>query len=161
MECGENDELKWLIKATVALHNGSPVLKSCNLEASAGLQIDRLQTYFRWQTPLDIVTLLVPQLMEQGIDIYQYDLPSSGYPDVAEPDRNPLTQISEEFLTQIATAYLDIGRGYSSKLAMEYGVSRRTVVSWIEKARKRGILSPAGRGQFKGRILKPQRPSSY
>ena len=156
MELSENEpEPVLLFRATVALHNGSPVLKSCVFEARAGLQIDALQAFVRWQTPLDIVTLLVPRLMEQGIDIYRYDLPLRGYPDVAEPDRNPLSHLSDEFLKQISRAYLNLGRGYSSQLALEYGVSRRTVVSWIEKARQRGILSPAGRGQFKGRILKP------
>lgn len=50
--------------------------------------------------------------------------------------------LSDEFLTTIAREYLVRGRGYAASLAEEYFATPRTVVSWIEKARARGILSP-------------------
>jgi transposase-like protein len=59
------------------------------------------------------------------------------------------TRLTDEFLEGIVKAYLESGRGYAKKIAVIRGVSERTVVSWIQKARERGILSktrPGSRG---------------
>lgn len=81
-------------------------------------------------------------------------LPVSGFPVVAiQPLRHRRT-ITDEFLVAIAREYLTRGRGYAASLAQEYSVSPRTVVSWVEKARARGILSPPpSSGSAGGRLL--------
>ena len=52
---------------------------------------------------------------------------------------------------------LKIGsRGYAATLAQAYQVSPRTVVSWVEKARARGILTATTPGVAGGTV--PPRP---
>ena len=59
------------------------------------------------------------------------------------------------FPTTIARDYLARGPGYTTSLARQYFVTPRTVVSWVEKARARGILSAApGSGTVGGHLQK-------
>jgi transposase-like protein len=67
----------------------------------------------------------------------------------------PQRRLSSEFLEDIAREYLTLGPGYSRTLSISYQVSPRTVVSWVEKARSRGILSPAQPGRHGGQMSVP------
>ena len=68
----------------------------------------------------------------------------------------------EPRLSTVAREYLVRGRGYATSLAREYYVTPRTVVSWVEKARTRGLLSsPPTRGAVGGHLVaKPARSES-
>ena len=66
------------------------------------------------------------------------------------PSNEPL---GDAFLEDVARQYLAIGRGYARAIAAERHVSQRTVVSWIEKARRRGILTRVPAGSFGGTIV--------
>jgi len=62
---------------------------------------------------------------------------------------------------QSPSQYRRRGRGYADELSTRFLVSRRTVVSWVEKARRRGILSPVRPGQFGGELVPlSRRPES-
>jgi transposase len=65
--------------------------------------------------------------------------------------------LSDPFLEEIAREYLRIGRGYARAIASERHVSERTVVSWVEKARRRGILTRVPPGSFGGTIVPKSR----
>ncbi len=118
----------------------------------------RLQRNFRWATPLDIVTITVPELLAAGLDPYQFSYPPSGFPEAASVERAAPTRLTDEFLTEIAARYVLIGRGYAKKIAAQRHVSPRTVVSWIEKARERGILSGTTSGSVGGTVRSGRRP---
>lgn len=149
----ESGEKVWYFEAVVD-YDDSLVLRSLTMWGRDGLDIVRLQHEFRWATPLDIVGRLVPKLIANGADIYAVDLPVTGFPEAAGgPAHDPAGALTEEFLESIAREYLNLGRGYADELASRFLVSRRTVVSWVEKARRRGILSPVRPGQFGGHII--------
>ena len=113
-----------------------------------------LQREFRWKTPLEVVTALLPRLLLDGVDPYTIDLPVTGFPAAAIQPMRRRRYLSEEFLETIAREYLVRGRGYAASLAGEYFVSPRTVISWVEKARARGMLSaPPRRGAVGGELL--------
>ena len=63
----------------------------------------------------------------------------------------------ETFLEAIVARYLALGRGYAKAIAVERNVSPRTVVSWIEKARARGILTATTPGSFGGKLASAPR----
>jgi hypothetical protein len=94
----------------------------------------------------------VPSLLARGIDPFQHDYATVGYPDAADPGRARSRELSAAFLEEVARRYLDLGRGYADELAAEYSVSRRTVISWVEKARQRGILTATTPGAVGGHI---------
>jgi len=146
-------KLGYRIEATVNLINGTPTLTAMSVVAAEGLDIIRLQREFRWASPLEIVTRSVPRLLERGIDPFTVDLPTAGFPDAADlttPVNAPLT---DEFLESVAREYLVHGRGYAAAIAAERQVSPRTVVSWVEKARRRGILTRVPAGGIGGSIV--------
>ena len=140
-------KMQWLFLARVDLVDSKPALASLETHGFPSLDPPYLQHFFRWQTPLDIVLQTVPDLISQGIDPYSYDYATDGYPDAADINPAPNKRLSDEFLEEIATQYKKIGRGYAGTIALHHGVSKRTVVSWIEKARKRGILPPTKSGK--------------
>ena len=146
-----------LIEAKVDLITNSPQLVDVQVKGYPHINPVWLQRFFRWSTPLDVVQLTVPALLEQGIDPFEYAYPTDGYPDVAEPDRKVTTTLSEEFLEELARQYLSIGRGYAKIIAQQRGVSQRTVVSWIQKARRRGILSATTPGRRSDEIVPAER----
>lgn len=142
------------IEATVDLVGDSPEVVGMSLVAPDGLDTLKLQREFRWNTPLEVVTGLLPQLLLDGVDPYTIDLPLTGFPAAAIQPLRRRRYLSDEFLEAIAREYLVRGRGYAASLAREYFVSPRTVVSWVEKARARGMLSaPPSRGAVGGELL--------
>lgn len=143
------------IEARIDLVDGAPVLVSMYLDCATGLDVLTLQQDFRWASPLEVVTGLVPRLIAAGLDPFSMDLPLTGFPAVAVQPTTARRVLSDEFLTTVAREYLLRGRGYAASLAAEYCVSPRTVVSWVEKARARGLLSPPPvRGVAGGRLMR-------
>jgi hypothetical protein len=149
--------MSWRVEATVDVVGALPTVVRMRFEAAAGLDLGALQEHFRWATPLDVVTQTVPILLSLGIDPFHYDYPTTGFPDAAYIDRATPTRLTDEFLGEIAVRYLLVGRGYARTIAAERNVSPRTVVSWIEKARERGILSPTTPGAAGGRLMPVER----
>lgn len=142
------------IEATVDVIKGALQITDMKLHASEGLDTLALQREFRWRTPLDIVERLIPRLHADGIDPFSIDLPVTRFPEAASGHTRSRGELSDDFLRDIAEEYLRLGRGYAKRMAMERNVSPRTVVSWIVKARERGILSPApGPGAAGGEIV--------
>jgi len=149
----ESGALGWWIQATIDLVNGTPALVDMHLTVPGGADIARLQREFRWASPLDIVMLTVPQLLERGLDPFDYDFPVGDFPKSADLTEPGTARLDDEFLESIVREYLACGRGYAKTMARHYSVSPRTVVSWIEKARRRGILSPVRQGAHGGEIV--------
>lgn len=143
------------IVATIDLVDATPQIVEMTFQAPTGLDPTALQRDFRWASPLEVVTGLMPALLDAGIDPFGVDLPLTGFPAVATRQRARQRNLSDEFLTTIAREYTVRGRGYAASLAAEYVVSPRTVVSWVEKARDRGLLTrPARAGAVGGRIVR-------
>ena len=150
---GESGSPEMQIEATVDVVDGRPAITSMSLVRARGLDVQGLQREFRWQTPLDVVERMVPRLLAEGIDPLAIDLPVTGFPEVASASRTGRGQLSDAFLRDIAEEYLRLGRGYARRIALERNVSPRTVVSWVVKARERGILGPAPkRGAYGGEL---------
>ena len=143
------------INARVDLVEGEPQIVQMSLVAPAGLDLAVLQREFRWSSPLNAVMGLLPRLIASGSDPFAADLPLTGFTAVAVQPIRHRRILTDEFLTTIAREYLARGRGYAASLAQEYFVTPRTVVSWVEKARTRKILSaPATPGATGGRLLR-------
>lgn len=143
------------INARVDLVEGEPQIVQMSLTAPAGLDLAMLQREFRWATPLNAVMGILPRLIASGSDPFAADLPVTGFPAVAVQPIRHRRILTDEFLTTIAREYLARGRGYAASLAQEYFVTPRTVVSWVEKARTRKILSaPATPGATGGHLLR-------
>jgi hypothetical protein len=153
----ETGELGWLVEATIDLVDGEPALVRMNAHVPAGLDPYRMQREFRWASPLEVVRDGVPVLLDRGIDPFDFDLPLTGFPEAAVLDRRSNEALSDQFLEQIAREYLSIGRGYAKAIATERHVSERTVVSWIEKARRRGVLTGVRPGSYGGQIVPKSR----
>lgn len=151
---GERD---WLIEATIDLVDGEPALVRMNAQVPGGLDPYLMQREFRWASPLEVVRNGVPALLARGIDPFDFDLPLTGFPEAATLDRPPNEPLTDQFLEEIAREYLTIGRGYAKAIAAERHVSQRTVVSWVEKARRRGILSGVRPGSYGGQIVPKSR----
>ena len=147
------------VEARVDLVNGKPEIVTMSFTAESGLDLVELQRDFRWASPLNAVTGILPRVIATGTDPFSVALPLSGFPAVAIQPLRRRGVLSDEFLTTIAREYLARGRGYAASLAQDYVVTPRTVVSWIEKARERGILSaPPSSGAVGGKLLaKPKR----
>lgn len=142
------------IEARVDLVDGKPQIVNMSLEAPAGLDLTTLQSDFRWTSPLTAVTGILPRLIATGTDPFEFDLPFSGFPAAAIQPLRRRRNLTDEFLITIAREYLVRGRGYAASLAQEYFVTPRTVISWVEKARARGILSaPPSSGATGGHLL--------
>ena len=142
------------IEARIDLVNGKPEIVEMSLVAQSGLDLAELQRDFRWASPLAVVTGILPRLIATGEDPFTTDLPVTGFPAIAVQPVRRRGILSDEFLTTIAREYLARGRGYAASMAHEYSVTPRTVVSWIEKARARKILSaPPNRGATGGHLI--------
>lgn len=149
----DSGELGWLIEATIDLVDGEPSLVRMSAQAPGGLDPYRLQREFRWASPLEVVRHGVPVLLGRGIDPFEYELPLTGFPEAATLDRPSNEPLSDQFLEAIAHEYLAIGRGYARAIALDRHVSERTVVSWVEKARRKGILTRVPSGSVGGEIV--------
>ena len=130
------------IQARIDLVGGEPEIVEMTFSAPTGLELAELQRNFRWSSPLVVVTGVLPRLIASGLDPFAADMPVDGFPAVGIQPVRSRGILSDEFLTAIAREYLARGRGYAASLSDEYFVTPRTVVSWVEKARARGILSP-------------------
>ena len=148
----ETGEVSWLIEATIDLIDGEPALVRMNAHVPSGMDPYRMQREFRWASPLEVVKVGIPALLGRGIDPFTHDLPLTGFPAAAELKRPANEQLSDDFLESIAREYLAIGRGYARAISAERRVSERTVVSWVEKARRRGILTRVAPGSCGGQI---------
>ncbi|MFM9135644.1 MAG: hypothetical protein ACKOT0_09485 [bacterium] len=150
---GDSGATELRIEATVDLVGNRPAITSMSFVCADGLDVYTLQREFRWQTPLDIVERMIPRLLGEGTDPSTTDLPVTGFPEVASGSRAGRGQLSNAFLREIAEEYLRLGRGYAKRIARERNVSPRTVVSWVVKARERGILGPAPKpGAYGGEL---------
>jgi len=146
------------IEARVDLVHDKPAIVKMSLSAPDGLDLTALQRDFRWNSPLTVVTGILPRIIAAGTDPGSVDIPVNGFPAVAIQPLRRRCVLSDEFLNTIAREYLARGRGYAASLAEEYFVTPRTVVSWVEKARVRGLLSaPPARGATGGRMM--ERPT--
>ncbi|MFM2077644.1 MAG: hypothetical protein RJA49_1534, partial [Actinomycetota bacterium] len=138
---GETGTTVWKVEATIDCIDGRPALVALHLDAGRALDTEALQREFRWATPVEIATTTIPELLAVGIDPFRYHYPLDGYPEAAQVGLAAPTRLTDEFLTEIAHRYVMLGRGYARTIALQRNVSPRTVVSWIEKARRRGILT--------------------
>ncbi len=145
--------LGWLVEATIDLVDDVPGLVRMTVHVPAGMDPYRMQREFRWASPLEIVQVGIPGLLLQGIDPFEYEFPLTGYPQAAQLDNPTNEPLGDRFLEEIARQYLAIGRGYVRIIAAERHVSPRTVVSWVEKARRRGILTRVAPGSIGGKIV--------
>lgn len=145
--------LLWQVEATVDLVDGCPRITRMVVACDSGLDPAFMQEKFRWATPLDVVTRTVPQLLAKGLDPFNYEYATHDYPDAADVDQPPHRRLTDEFLEDVARRYVALGRGYAAVIARERDVTPRTVVSWVEKARRRGILSPARSGAAGGVVV--------
>jgi hypothetical protein len=137
-------------EATVDLCDGEPALVRLVATCPAGMDLVWTQRMFRWAGPVEVVTRMVPALIRAGLDPYTAEFPVDDLP--AATRRAPQRRLSDEFLEDVASEYLTHGRGYARAMAAHYQVSQRTVVSWIEKARERGILTATEPGRFGGHV---------
>lgn len=144
----DSHNLEWRIDAHMTLQNGVPIMAALHITNPSGIDPAHMKAFFRWETPLDVVRILVPDLVRRGVDPFDYSYPTRGFPDAAISSRHPLSPLTDEFLHEIADQYRAIGRGYAAKIAAEFGVSKRTAISWVEKARKKGILGKTRPGKF-------------
>lgn len=149
----ETDEVEWHIEATVDLIDDELAVTELRVVAPRGLDLTRMQREFLWATPVNIIGRGVPHLLEKGIDPFDYDLPVAGFPQAADLGQPVNERLTEEFLEDIAREYLAHGRGYAKAMAAERHVSPRTAVSWVEKARRRGILTSVPKGAYGGEII--------
>lgn len=150
----ETGEESVRIQARVDLVGEEPVIVEMSLTARDGLDLAALQQEFRWASPLEVVTGILPRLIAAGEDPYSADIPTTGFPAAAIRPALLRRRLTDEFLTTIAREYLARGRGYPASLAAEYGVTPRAVVNWVEKARARGLLSPPPtRGAVGGKLI--------
>lgn len=149
----DSRQVVWCIEATIALVDGQPAITRMDVRVPLGLDPAFMQREFRWASPLEVVTRFVPSLIARGIDPFSYAVPVTGFPEAAELGGRSNAPLSDEFLEVVAREYLAIGRGYASAIAAERHVSPRTVVSWVEKARRRGILTRVPSGGVGGEIV--------
>lgn len=149
----DTGDLGWLIEATIDLVEGELAVVRMDAHFPGGIDPYRMQREFRWASPLEVVRDGVPVLLDRGIDPFEFDLPLTGFPEAATLGRPSNERLTDQFLEDIAREYLAIGRGYARVIASERQVSERTVVSWIEKARRHGILSRVNQGSFGGEII--------
>ena len=127
------------IEARVDLIGDQPEIVDMSLAARDGLDLVALQRDFQWASPLSAVTGILPRLIDAGSDPFAVDLPVTGFPAVAIQPQRRGGVLSDEFLTTSAD---------------EYFVTPGTVVSWVEKASARGILSaPPAKGAAGDHLL--------
>ncbi|MCH9816118.1 MAG: hypothetical protein K0U64_06660 [Actinomycetia bacterium] len=142
-------ELLLTLSATVALREGKPAILDMRFESERGLDLAVLQSTFKWETSLRVVTNYLLSADDGSDDCYNTWQTLAGVqPFVAATD------LDDDFLEKIAHEYLAAGRGYSAVLSSRYGISKRSAVRWVEKARARGILTkPSKTGAVGGEVV--------
>ena len=132
--------LLWQVDVTVDLVGDELSVTHAVFHADNGLDLRKLQLHFRWQTPIDIATHLIPKVIKESGQIENFDLPLDGFPDAVLPGKRIYNNLTDEFLAQIVWHKRQVGKGYAKSLAEARGVPVRTVISWMEKAKRRGLL---------------------
>lgn len=100
--------VRWWVVATIGAPRGTPVVVHMSIGAEEGLDVIRLQREFRWQTPVDVVTRIVPRLLQRGEDPFRHEYPITGYPEASLLKATQGRQLSDEFLEDIAREYLQL-----------------------------------------------------
>ncbi len=90
-------------------------------------------------------------LLARVIDPFDHDLPLSGLPEAAALAGPTNERLTDGFFEENAREYLAIGRGCTRAIDAEGGGTERMVVSWVEKARRRGILTRCRPGAMAAR----------
>jgi hypothetical protein len=160
LELDDDRSVVWKVEATIDLRDDVPALVRLQFVSAHGIDTEAVQREFRWATPVDIVSVTIPELLSVGIDPLTYDYPVAGYPTAALVERAAPVRLTDEFLIEIAHRYVRLGRGYAATIARQRNVSPRTVVSWVEKARERGILSATTPGAVGGTVVHERRATS-
>jgi hypothetical protein len=128
------------VTAKVDLVDGRPQTVNVMVDAPEGLDTDGIQRHFRWATPADVVRVWMPDVMARGGDPMTEQPPSNWW---TASERQELTVA---FLEEIAKEYVELGYGYANVLASKYETTPRTVRSWVDKAKRAGIVdTSAGR----------------
>lgn len=123
------------------------VITRMTFESERGLNLQALQRDFKWKTPLDLMC--------------DHDGPYGKWIQAeTETVIKPPTELTDDFLEQVARDYLRVGRGYPTALGAKYGAPPRTVVRWMQLARARGIIThPPRVGAVGGELVpKSRRP---
>ena len=120
--------------ARVELIDGRPQTVSFHFEAPDGALEPRMQRDFRWSSPREIVETWMAEVIARGGDPLTEPVPLDYW---APPGRQELTP---DFLDEIAEQYHELGYGYANVLARKYQTTPRTVRSWVERAKKIGII---------------------
>lgn len=148
---GDDGDVIWHIQATVRLVGNQPMMTALSIREDHGMNPVTYSTLFRWGTPIALVWNVIPDLIATGVDIWAHYLPT----DAPELSPRQNRKLSDEFLRFIVNEYERIGSGYQIELSRRFGVSTRTVVSWMEKARSRGLAAPATKGHITRRAETP------
>lgn len=143
----DDGDIVWNIQAKIDFVDGEPKMTSLLIEEKEGMNPITYSKLFRWGTSVAIVQNILPQLIQAGKDIFSEWLPINSV-EVPALERG---RLNDEFLSHIVWLYENVGSGYETVLARRFGVSPRTVVSWMEKARKRGLAAPAVKGHISRR----------
>ena len=140
-----------LITLNVHLVAGEPAVTDMSLTAADGLNLQHLQRDFRWATPLRLVLDHLVATDDGTDNCYgRWMRPGSGAPLVEPKD------LDDDFLEEVARAYLAAGTRYSRELGDKYGVAPRSVIRWVDLARQRGILTRPDRVGAKGGHIVPK-----
>ena len=128
-------EITGSLTARVELVDGCPQLVKIAFEAPEGTIEPRLQGDFRWSSPREIVEIWMADVIAAGSDPLTEPVPIQFW---APPGRQDLTS---GFLEEIAEQYHELGYGYANILARKYATTPRTVRSWVDRAKKIGIIT--------------------
>jgi hypothetical protein len=128
------------VEGVVDAVDGRPALTGVTFDAPGGIHLPSWQREWRWSWLLDQALQSFQQDHRAAVDEY---LAHVGRPH----------DLTDGFLATIAADYLTIGRGYARTIARREHKSERTVRSWIELARARGLLThPPDAGAVGGRL---------
>jgi len=98
VEIDSSGSERYRIEATIDLVAHEPAVTNMSLHSAIGLDIVQLQRDFRWASPLEAVTRLVPMLIERGVDPFDEDFPLTGYPEVTRRGMVERRRLTDEFL---------------------------------------------------------------
>jgi hypothetical protein len=99
----------WCVEARVDPVDDNPDLTEVKLKGNPHLITFHLQRFFRWATPIEIVRVAVPTLLEKGVDPFEFDFSTEGYPDSANIEGKPTTMV------RTPTAFRNEGHGCPTK----------------------------------------------
>ena len=121
-----------------------------------GPDLRRLASHYAtWATNAEhwVKESFLAQIKDSGVPQARMGRDRRLPPHLSEPRpplRAPTHGLTDDFLREVATAYLAAVRHRSPPavaLSKEAGVDPRTVHSWVAKARRRGIMPPGSQGK--------------